>query len=216
MRIIALSDTHTLHEQVAVPDGDVLIYAGDFMGSGYRGVELESFANWFNALPHKKKILVAGNHDRLLEKLPHMIDRFKGVDYLWNTGLTYEGVTFWGSPCTPEFNNWAFNVPRGEEIRRIWDGIPEDTEVLITHGPPHGILDGPYPVIGTGRYEYLGCEELRKVVNIIKPAIHIFGHLHAHYGSATMLSTGPTEYYNVSICNEAYRVQNPCTVIDYD
>lgn len=107
MRLVALSDTHGLHQKVAVPDGDILIFAGDFCTHGFSYGEIASFRDWFKSLPHKHKILVAGNHDRLLEMQPALATEFAGITYL--RGSVAEGIKLWGSPYTPWFNNWAFN-----------------------------------------------------------------------------------------------------------
>lgn len=203
MRIVTLSDTHGHHRKVSVPEGDVLIFAGDFMTSGYNFHEVGDFAQWFTSLPHPKKIWIAGNHDRAVESNKKAcLPVFKGSVYLENDSTEYFGVKFYGSPITPAFNNWAFNVERGEAIKKYWDNIPDDTDVLITHGPPKGVLDNSIEW-GPG----LGCEELAKRVAEVRPTIHIFGHIHGGYGRSG-------EFRNVSICNEAYRPVNAPQVID--
>lgn len=223
MKLVAFSDTHTFHGQVTVPNGDVLIFAGDLMGSGYKHIEVKDFADWFNKLPHKYKIVVAGNHDRLFETNPTWCkDRF-GLDvyYLQDDFIIIDGVKFYGSPVQPWFCAWAFNVPRGAAIREYWDRIPPDTDVLITHGPPYGVCDQIVPA-GEMLYksnrillptEHLGCEELAKVVEIVKPKIHIFGHIHG--GAGTMIKDD-TAFHNVAVCNESYRPVNEPHVIEID
>jgi len=203
MRIVALSDTHSLHNKVTVPDGDVLIHAGDFMNTGYDFNEAKYFAEWWNALPHKTKILVAGNHDRQMESNEKICLRyFNNTIYLKDSGVMVAGKLFWGSPYQPEFCNWAFNVRRGEFIKKHWDLIPDRTDVLITHGPPMGILD---QTEGWGN-QHVGCEELLKRVQQVNPLYHIFGHIHAGYGiSVTPETNSRTIFRNVSICNEQYQ-----------
>ena len=213
IKIVALSDTHTFHRSVKVPDGDVLVFAGDLMGSGYKHQEVKDFADWFSNQPHRVKILVSGNHDRMFENnLEYCLSKFNNIIYLCNSGCEVDGWKFWGSPYQPEFCNWAFNVQRGERIKKHWDLIPEDTDILITHGPPYGILDQIVP----GSSENLGCEELRKIVDKIRPKINIFGHIHGSYGSLATVGTDWQKkpiYYNVSICNEAYRpVHSPIII----
>ena len=220
LKIIALSDTHTFHRKVTVPDGDVLVYAGDLMGSGYRHDEVKDFAKWWNNLPHANKILVAGNHDRMFQgNLDYCLDKFSGTTYLQDSEVVIDGVKFYGSPWQPEFYNWAFNVPRGTEIKKYWDKIPDDVDCLITHGPPYGILD---QIISDNHIwrsdilvhptEHLGCEELDKqVAERIKPKVHIFGHIHGGYG---YYKNKVTRFYNVSICDERYFPVNPVTVIE--
>lgn len=206
MRIVALSDTHGQHAGVLVPEGDVLVFAGDFMTDGFRGSEVRSFAAWFKAQPHQHKILVAGNHDRLLESHRVLyLPQFEGVIYLQNQGVEIDGLHFWGGPYTPEFMNWAFNYPR-EEIHRFWDAIPDDTDVLVTHGPPFHYLDKENLSDG-----HVGDSALLDRLAVLQPKVNIFGHIHGGYGSATF---GKTRLFNVSICNPRYNPVNPVTVIE--
>lgn len=212
MRIVALSDTHAHHGRVTVPDGDVFVFAGDLMTCGRRWEEVVSFGQWFSSQPHQHKILVAGNHDRLFEsRLGVCLSEFSNVTYLQDSRTEIEGVKFWGSPYQPEFYNWAFNVRRGQAIKKHWDLIPQDTDVLITHGPPYGILDQMAPG-GQWGTDHLGCEELSKQFARISPRVHIFGHIHGSYG----VYKDGISFYNVAICDEEYRPVNPVTVIDYE
>jgi Icc-related predicted phosphoesterase len=129
--------------------------------------------------------------------------------YLEDSGVTVNGVSFWGSPYQPEFNNWAFNLPRGEEIQKHWDMIPTGTDILITHGPPWGRCDrsnGAWVDDG-----HLGCVDLTYAVERIMPQHHIFGHIHGGHGYARDMATS---YHNVAVMNEAYRIVHPATVID--
>jgi Icc-related predicted phosphoesterase len=203
MRLVALSDTHSFHSKVTVPDGDVLIFAGDFMTHGFSYGEVFSFRDWFRSQPHKHKILIAGNHDRLMELHTNLIEEFKDWHYLCDSGTTIEGVTFWGSPYTPWFNNWAFNE---HNMRRHWDLIPKDTDVLITHGPAYGIRDYL-------NHEHLGDLCLIEAIYRIRPKHHMFGHIHNGFGHH---EESGMQFHNVSICDETYKPVNPCTVIDYE
>ena len=200
MKIVCIADTHNQLSKVDVPDGDVLIIAGDVTG---RGSVYETFLFYEDVikLPHEHKILVAGNHDWLFtERDNQYVKAIKNsLIYLEDSGCTIEGIKFWGSPWQPEFCNWAFNLPRGEALKAKWDLIPEDTDVLITHGPPFGILDK------TNREENVGCEELRKRVDAISPKFHVFGHIHNAYGT---LGVGKTIFINASICTESYEPIN--------
>ena len=143
MKIIAISDTHGLHSQLKLPPGDILIHAGDI---SVKGTERETVGimNWFSQQDFKHKILIAGNHDFYFERMPfEEINKMipAGIIYLNDSGIEIDGITFWGSPITPEFMNWAFNRKRGNEIAKHWKLIPKNTDVLITHGPPFGKLD---------------------------------------------------------------------------
>lgn len=212
MRLVALSDTHGLHGKVTVPDGDILIFGGDFCTHGFSFGEVFHFRNWFKALPHKHKIIISGNHDRLMEMRPELATEFAdlNIHYLWDSGTTIEGINFWGSPYTPWFNNWAFNEHR-DNMSRHWNLIPDGTDILVTHGPPQGIRDGLY-TINAGE-QHLGDPQLLEAVYRVNPDVHIFGHIHAGYGQQHEKPVG-ISFYNVSICDEHYVVTNPCTVID--
>lgn len=222
VKIVALSDTHGHHREVTLPPGDVFVYAGDFMTCGYKFNEVRDFADWINKLPHTHKILVAGNHDRLMEQQHQLcINQFdKSIHYLKDSSVTINGLKFWGSPYTPWFYNWAFNVHRGPSIKAHWDKIPTDTDVLITHGPPYGILDQSIPHAQVSSWsstliipssEHVGCEELKYAVERIMPEIHIFGHIHGSYGQSKNIET---RFFNVSTCNEQYNPGNDPIVIE--
>ncbi len=190
MKLVVLSDTHGRHKTIDIPDGDVLIHAGDF--SVWFGTleELAEFNDFLAQLPHVHKIVVAGNHDFPFERenaearaiLTH-------AHYLQDEALEIEGVKFYGSPWQPEFLNLAFNLPRGEPLRRKWDMIPSDTDVLITHGPPHGIGDRTFDGL------HVGCEELLARVQEIKPRVHVFGHIHEGRGR---IDIGETTFVNAA------------------
>jgi Icc-related predicted phosphoesterase len=210
-RIVAISDTHSRHQQFSnLPPGDILIHAGDATVQG-KFDEVIEFNRWLGTLPYKHKIFVAGNHDFLFEKSPEFARALiTNATYLQDSFVIIEGLKIYGAPWQPRFFDWAFNVDRGAKIRRKWEMIPADTEVLITHGPPHGILDS---VIDrwTGQSEAVGCEELLPIVKHIKPRVHIFGHIHAGYGQITQ---DGIQFVNASSCNELYKVVHPPLVID--
>lgn len=116
--------------------------------------------------------------------------------YFENSGMELMGLRVWGSPIQPEFNNWAFNVARGAAIRRYGKMIPENTDLLVTHGPPFGVLDKAH-----SSSKHLGCEELAKAIGEIKPRLHVFGHIHGSHGSS---ASNGTQFVNASVVNEAY------------
>lgn len=206
MRIVCLSDTHNCNGQIAVPDGDVLIHAGDATITGSFD-EITLFNKWFANLPHKHKIFVAGNHDWIFEKNPALARRLidKKIIYLKDSFVGIEGLKIYGAPWQPRFFDWAFNLNRGREMAEKWKLIPADTDVLITHGPPFGILDE------TPRGDLAGCEELRKRVEDVLPKIHIFGHIHYGYGTAEKFGV---KFVNASVCDETYEPGNAPIVID--
>lgn len=212
MRLVILSDTHARHMLVDVPDGDVLIFCGDASvgdRQDHSFQPLASFFQWFFALPHKRKIFIAGNHDSFFERgIEAEVNDFlrslpPGVDYLEDSGVEINGLKFYGSPVQPVFYDWAFNR-NPERIAHHWAKIPENTDVLITHGPPHGYLDKARK-IKTGGFENAGCPILRDRVHAIKPKLHCFGHIHSGYGCQ---STQYTTFINASQCNEQYLIKN--------
>jgi len=229
MRLIVISDTHGSHREIEkLPKGDVLIHCGDISNIGGRE-DVEDFIDWFDSQPHTHKIFIAGNHDKsfdpkynrdlLILNDEQLVDRLqntkpfwlnillneiveKNIHYLENSGVTIDGIKFWGSPITPDFypERWAFNAPRGETIKKYWDRIPTDTDVLITHGPPVHILDW----VVRGGFD-VGCEDLDRRVSEIQPKFHFFGHIHESYGSEKV---GKTTFANASLLNESYRMVN--------
>lgn len=208
MRLICISDTH--NQKIEIPNGDVLIHAGDATNDGTIE-ELRAFSNWFKSLPHKTKIFVAGNHDVLFEKNRQLAESLFGdaVIYLQDSSVMVEGIKFYGSPWQPVFFEWAFCLPRGSALAEKWKLIPDDVEVLITHSPPHGILDA-VPHSEGERNE--GCEELRKrIEKLRKLKLHIFGHIHEGYGSTEQFGI---KFFNASICNGDYLPIHEPIVID--
>ena len=216
MRIVAISDTHGSHLGLKVPDGDVLIHAGDLCSRGSM-IDAIEFINWFNTHSHPTKIFIAGNHDWIFEKDPGLmatvLKGYPDVIYLNDSGVTIKGLKFWGSPVSPRFYNWAFNRDRGEEIKRHWDMIPADTDVLITHGPPYGFCDEAYRV-GYNITEKVGCRDLLDATLRIAPKLHLFGHI--HYSGGRSHTAPQTTYANVSVLNESYIVENKPMIFDID
>lgn len=140
MKIVAISDTHQKHKDLKIPDGDILIVAGD-ISEGVYGISAEMFNIWLGKLPHKHKIVIAGNHDFYLQDFPDRIEKtLSNAIYLNESGVTINGVRIWGTPWSKWFYDWAFNIPRGTDAE-YWKKVPDDTDILVTHGPPYGILD---------------------------------------------------------------------------
>lgn len=177
LTIVAMADTHMFHDDLVVPDGDVLIHAGDMTRGGSLR-ELHAAAQWLRALPHRHKLVVAGNHELCLERDPDAgWPLLRGLDVLHDSAATIGGVRFWGSPWQPEFYDWAFNLPRGPRLAEKWALIPDDTDVLVTHGPPRGFGDKVYDQ----RRE--GCDDLLVRVRQVRPLVHLFGHIHEDRGA---------------------------------
>lgn len=206
MKITFISDTHGQHDDLQLINGDILIHSGDICN---RGTEMEvlKFVNWFREQPFKYKIFIAGNHDWFLENLSaYYLQKLlpKDVIYLNDSGVTIEGINIWGSPIQPTFFNWAFNRNRGEAIKKHWDLIPDNTDILITHGPPFGVLDQ------TTDARNVGCDDLMNTIKIIKPKIHCFGHIHEAYG---IREFDGISFINASVLDIRYRLVNlPITI----
>lgn len=203
-----MSDSHNLHNQVEVPECDILIHAGDFTLEG-KGYEIEAFAEWINAQTQAKhKVVVAGNHDWLFERKPEVARYLLGSDiiYLRDEEATVAGLRIYGSPVQPTFFDWAFNVNRGPDIKKYWDKIPEGLDILITHGPPMGILDSSSP-----EGSHVGCYDLVCQIEAVKPKVHVFGHIHGGYGFREYRGI---KFYNASVVDESYRVKNKPWVLE--
>ncbi len=205
MRLVLLSDTHARHHKIpVVPDGDILLHAGDLTNHGELP-DVEHFNGWLGRLPHRHKVVIAGNHDFCFEHDPSARKLFTNAYYLQDEMLELEGLKIYGSPWQPRFCDWAFNVDRGPKLAAIWAQIPDDTDVLITHGPPLGQLDVTYD----GRA--VGCEDLRDRLRAVRPRLHLFGHIHESYGLAR---DEHTIYANASICTLRYKPTNAPLVVD--
>lgn len=213
MKIAAFSDCHWLYKDIKdLPEADLCIFAGDWCGSGYYISETTDFLSWFKKLPYKYKIAIPGNHDRLCELNETLVkDLFLqvGSRLLIDEQVVIEGVSIYGSPWSPFFNNWAYMLPE-DQLKIKFKYIPENLDILITHCPPLGICD-------PNNY---GSKYLYKEVLDKKPKIHIFGHNHGGYGYTETINT---KFYNVSVCSDAdkkhhdtYELVNPITVINYE
>ncbi len=207
MKIVCISDTHNQHNSINIPAGDVIIHAGDFSEAGTKSETL-NFLTWFSSLQHSHKILVAGNHDFYLEKnSAHLQDIIPdNIHYLKDSGICINNINFWGSPYTRGNGSWAFNKTSGSEIKRHWELIPPNTDFLITHSPPHRILDE------LDDKRHIGCDKLLQRILEIAPAYHIFGHNHNDYG---IERTSNTVFVNSSSMDNGYRLINAPLVIHH-
>lgn len=228
MRIVAMSDTHGMHRKFTVPDGDVFLHCGDFTNVGELD-QVKDFNAWLGELPHKHKIVIAGNHDLSLERAPELTEpMLTNCTYLRDSGIEipsdekyddcgdqYDSIKIWGSPYTPFFSSdfWVFHKKGQRALREHWAQIPENLDILITHGPPNRILDQ------TLEGDYAGDSELLdKLSSLDKPPrYHLFGHIHEGYGKRLMLRNpdrwdGPqVRHGNVSAVDRAYKPRkNPC------
>jgi len=205
MRIVAVADTHLFHRELAIPDGDVFLHAGDLCRGGSVD-ELKVALEWIAELPHATKIVVAGNHDMCLEDAATVARPLvtQVATYLEDEGAEIGGLRFWGSPWQPAYNGWGFNLARGEPLVRKWAMIPEGLDVLVTHGPPEGI--GDRSSMGAER---AGCRDLRARVAVARPLVHVFGHIHEDGGA---WEVDGTTFVNAT----TWESERPPTVIDID
>lgn len=187
LKIWHFGDTHGHHRKLSPPDVDIAIFSGDagtYRDPAMNSIHVKDFLEWFGELNIPIKIMIAGNHDSSIEHRLIWKSDFKkaGIIYLEHElhVLEYKGqtITIFGSPYTPSFNNWSFNKAR-HKLHLFWDQIPENVDILVTHGPPMGILDLTYNQQKS--YELCGCANLRKqIVGRIQPRFHLFGHIHNH------------------------------------
>lgn len=206
LKIDCISDTHNKHKKIILPGGDILIHAGDMSGRGQSG-EILPFLDWYADQDYSHLILIPGNHDFGFEKEPARYAqecKDRKIILLNDSAHEIDGIKIWGSPIQPWFHNWAFNRGRGSDIKRHWDMIPEDTEILITHGPPRGILDDVRPM--SVYRDNVGCEELDKRIQQTKVKLHVFGHIHESAGYRYL--EGRT-YVNASSLDGMYMYNAP-------
>jgi len=224
--IVAISDTHSMHRRIKVPEADILIHAGDFCGRGNRA-EIEDLADWLRGLPHAHKIIVAGNHDRYAEDQPEktrkILEDAAGAIFLLDESVTIDGIKFWGSPVTPRFGGWHFMMDRGPELVRHWAQIPDDTDIVITHGPAFGLGDVAPDYHGETNGKAAGCIDLLNRLREIKntsgftyPRVHVFGHIHNGHGVYSSDEFGNMKFVNAAICTESYEPINQPIVFGVD
>ena len=182
MRILHISDTHTYHDLLKIPPGlDMIIHSGDCSNprDPYNNEsEVRDFIDWYKEIPVKHKIYVAGNHDTSIEKGLVTKDDFKnaGIIYLENESVVIDGIKIFGSPHTPNFGNWAFMKERNK-LERFWRlAIDEDVNIVVTHGPPKGILDKSYD--RNNNLECCGDKSLLNRILEVQPTYSLFGHIH--------------------------------------
>ncbi|KAF6209834.1 hypothetical protein GE061_015586 [Apolygus lucorum] len=215
-RIVCMSDTHSRTLNIPeVPKGDIFIHAGDFTTFGMEK-EVIGFNDWLGKLPHKHKIVIAGNHEISFDHTclysgnvgddGAMRDRLTNCIYLQDELVEILGLKIYGSPWQPIYGGWAFNIPRGEECLKKWDMIPDQVDILVTHGPPIGHGDLARSGVRAGCVELLSVVQKR-----VKPKYHVFGHIHEGYGITT---DGSTIFVNASTCNVSYQPVNPPIVFD--
>ncbi|CAG0883245.1 unnamed protein product [Cyprideis torosa] len=220
LSFVVLADTHGQEDYLRypIPPADVLLHAGDFSHHGTLA-ELKKFNDWIGRLPHRFKVVIAGNHDVALYDRDDLMPYDKCAPekarasltncvYLEDSGCEILGVKIWGSPWTPTWGTRGFQVNRGLPIAEKWALIPAGTDLLMTHGPPVGHCDF------AANNQYAGdVNLLYEVQNRVKPKIHVFGHIHEAYGLST---DGNTIYINAATCNRGLRPIRPAVYFELE
>lgn len=224
MKVLCISDTHNKHEQIPLKylenlnnEIKMIIHAGDLTSRGSK-TEVREFFDWYATLPFEYKIVIAGNHDFFFEQAPEyeieaFLAEYPNIIYLNDTSVEIEGFKIHGSPITPYFNNWAFNRI-GDAIKPHWDLIPNDTDILVVHGPVKGYLDVPkknYENGGVG----VGCPYLlEKMSELTNLSCFIHGHIHERYGAFKFAND--VWYFNASLLNLQYVMVNKPFLLVFD
>ena len=197
MRILHISDTHGCHRRLCdLPSADVVVHSGDFTMNGSEQEALD-FMNWFCDLPYLQKIFICGNHDECLYGAK--IDGLdNNVHYLCNSGMEIGSVKFYGVPM---FMSDCIT----DRQSKHYANIPDDTDILITHTPPFGILDFDDNI-------HYGSEELLNCITVVQPRLHLFGHTHSQYGKTIL---NGTTFSNGAIMNADYSNHRKPNIIEY-
>ena len=219
MKVWFISDTHNQHADLTIPEGvDAVIHCGDESIQGdptLNEAEARKFLRWYSQLDIPTKIFIPGNHSTAIEAGLITPSAFPDIHFLIHEAMDWNGLKIFGSPYTPQFFDWAYMKPR-ESLDELWQVIPASIDILVTHGPPKGILDVTKDM-NSGLPINVGSKSLlRHVQNRIQPRIHAFGHLHdesgiQNYGVVTLDST---QFINCACCNLANRLIHDGFVID--
>jgi Icc-related predicted phosphoesterase len=213
MRFVCISDTHSLHRQIVVPDGDVLIHAGDIT----RDSEIDTvydFSMWLTELPHRHKVVIPGNHDfcfdvskdRYDERARPMLEhRRPNIHFLLDSVTEIEGLRFYGSPWVSNLSGWAFY----DRNRNMFENAPTDSHVLVTHAPPWLVRD---------REEHRGerCGSRFVGMHVARCArlrLHVFGHVHEAAGVDWPSDDGHV-IVNACSLNRRYEPVNAPIIVD--
>jgi Icc-related predicted phosphoesterase len=204
-----------------IPEGDLFVISGDLTNMGTHDEILqfiEDVKNIRRAIQFKEVIITAGNHDFGFQDDGGTVRHFIGdaFTYLEDEEFMFEGKKIYGSPWQPYFYDWAFNFDPLDSTndfkhaRSIWAKIPIDTNILITHGPPKGILD-----LVVRQRKNAGCPILlERIQELAKLQMHVFGHIHREIDEQKVVTKKGVKFVNASTCNEQYEPINPPIVID--
>eukprot|EP00929_Paragymnodinium_shiwhaense_P082695 TRINITY_DN4370_c0_g1_i5.p2 TRINITY_DN4370_c0_g1~~TRINITY_DN4370_c0_g1_i5.p2 ORF type:complete len:303 (+),score=48.68 TRINITY_DN4370_c0_g1_i5:109-909(+) len=224
-RFVCFSDTHGKHDKIIaehMPEADILLHAGDFTNTGETS-QVKSFAVWLDNYPAAHRIAIAGNHDITFdtEFYERSWSRFHPKNkrdceearaalmdsrsiYLEDQAVEVNGYNIYGTPWQPAFCDWAFNLEGRKALQDTWSKIPEDIDILISHGPPHGFGDLCF------HGDRVGCPDLLAAIRKLRIPVSVAGHIHEGYG---VIEDGETMFINASSCDLRYRaVQGPIVV----
>lgn len=228
MKIVVISDTHTKHKRVTIPECDVLVHCGDFTWTGAYW-EVWRFVHWLEQQPATHKVVIAGNHEltfddtggeynsrarNLLSESPD-----KSIHYLQDGGITIDGIKFYGTPWTPQFYNWAFNgiidseIPfnRGVSLTDVYAQIPDDVQVLICHGPAYDFCD-----MSERDDTRTGSVEMRRVISekLTQLRLYLCGHIHEARGME--VGNDDVTFINASSLGRDYETISPPVIVTLD
>ena len=215
-KIVCISDTHTAHYKLKVPDGDILIHAGDFTNHGEQQ-DIINFATWLRSLPHKTKIVVPGNHDIMFERNESFARELlnDSCHLLICQSMESHGLTFYGTPWSPDFfpHHWVFNhAQESIHAKRIHEDIMDIyPDVIISHSPPFGYLDGCPDLDNPFEEVHVGCKVMLRTIEELQPKLFVCGHIHEGYGTAKI---GRTHIINASCMTGRYRLENKPIIIE--
>jgi len=218
MKLWFISDTHCKHDGLEIPDVDAVIHCGDESTHGNAWMnesEARKFFEWYSALPIPTRIFVPGNHSTAIEQGLIRASDYPTVTFLIHEQTEWNGLKIFGTPYTPMFFDWAYMKPRSE-LDAVWQSIPDDIDILITHGPPKGIFD----VTGdmrTGEPVHVGSKSLTQhVEQRIKPKIHAFGHIHDERGISNFgsITRGETQFINCACCNLSGQLKHHGRIVE--
>jgi len=204
LTIVCISDTHELHREIDVPNGDILIHAGDFTMFSKSAAVIRDFNEWLGELPHRHKIVVPGNHEFFLEADSTKRNLISNADLLIDEAVEIMGLKIWGSPITSLYGG-AFGRSSPKDRALLYATIPDDVNILVTHGPPYGVLDR-----SPGGLHHAGCPELREAVARLKPKLHLFGHIHGAHGIENM---GDTLFVNAALLGAEGSIEQSAIVL---
>jgi Icc-related predicted phosphoesterase len=230
MKIVVISDTHTKHKKLTIPECDVLVHCGDFTWDG-KFWDVWRFVHWLEKQPARHKVVIAGNHE---ETLDHNHSKYHprtrgllskstddSIHYLEDSGIEIDGIKFYGTPWTPWFYDWGFNgitdenlaFYRGVSLSERYSQIPEDVQVLICHGPPYDILDR---TLSLDRDNRKGSVEMRKLTSkkLTRLGLYLCGHIHEARGME--IADGGVTFINASTLDRGYEIVRPPVVIHLD